>query len=244
VKRTTAIATLLFIGLIYSCSQKPEISANPAEEKSSATAYTVATKIPHPKGDATKADFIKAKKAYKEEITTDTLAFHKKDSIIKLPLMGKTPFAIFRDINEMDNESGVEDYSYIGQYKNAGLYVVSGNLYEHAEAYLVNRQTGVKTTLWETPSLSPDGRHIANLCMAYGLDGEPNGYQIWRLDPKKATTTVTKIKEIDQQEWTAVDFVWENNNTLIFKAVTIDDFMNANGEPKEKDFYYFRVKLQ
>lgn len=83
--------------------------------------------------------------------------------------------------------------------------------------------------------------------MNYGLEGVPNGIQIWRIDinEKNQVEPITIVKhiEIDQESWVPYDFVWETDNSIILKVVTVEIFLNASGQPKDNDFYFLRLNL-
>lgn len=192
---------------------------------------------------ATHEEFSKAKNKYKDQLVQDTLKMTKKNGVIVLPLQDPfySPSVIFTDTLGFGEEERRE-YHYLGQYPDLNLYLVAGSFWEHYECYLVNKEMGNTTVLWNNPKISPSSEYLANLSMPYGLEGIPNGIQIWKYD--KAYKAFIKIFELDQQIWAPEDFVWENETTLIMKVISVEKFWASNGEVNEKDFYYLRLKLK
>ncbi|GAB1447177.1 hypothetical protein MASR2M44_01680 [Bacteroidota bacterium] len=88
---------------------------------------------------------------------------------------------------------------------------------------------------------------MANSSALYGLEGEPNGIQIWHIDTTKSESgealSIQKYLEIDQQICAPDDFYWESDQSLILKVATVESYLNESGQPNEKDFYYLRLRL-
>ena len=84
--------------------------------------------------------------------------------------------------------------------------------------------------------------------MTYGLEGVPNGIQVWRIDRNENNQiepiSLSKHLELDQQIWAPEDFVWETDNSIILKVAAVDKYMNESGKPIENDFYYLRLNIQ
>lgn len=194
-------------------------------------------------------DFNNAKKSFIDKTVYDTIAFKKVNGEIKLPINEKwKPFVIFKDTLVNTDDSDIKEYYYAGQFEKIGFYIVGGIFWEHSEYYLINKRTGRQTTIWSSPTISPKNKFIANLSMAYGLEGEPNGIQIWRVDRQKNNQTepisLSKHIEIDQQIWAPDDFVWETDHSILLKVALVEDYMNENGRPNDSDFYFLRLKFQ
>jgi hypothetical protein len=193
-------------------------------------------------------DFNKAKNSFKDNTLYDTQAFKKINGEIKLPVDEKwQPFAIFKDTLLNTDDSGIRQYEYVGQFDKIGFYIVNGSFWEHNEYYLIDKRTGRQTTTWSTPIISPNEKYIANLSMAYGLEGVPNGIQIWRIDRHKENEvepiTIVKHLELDQQIWAPDDFAWETDNSIILKVASVENYLNENGHPNQNDFYYLRLTV-
>ena len=199
--------------------------------------------------NATANDFNIAKSKSKDKILYDTITFKKVNGEIKLPVNRKwKPFVAFTDTLLNTDETDIREFQYLGQFDKIGFYIVGGSFWEHYECYLIDKRTGRQTTIWNTPTISPDDKFIANLSMSYGLEGIPNGLQIWRIDRQENNQvepiSLVKHLELDQQIWAPDEFVWETDNSLILKVVAVDKFMNENGQPNENDFYYLRLRIK
>lgn len=199
--------------------------------------------------NATADDLNIAKSKSKDKILYDTITFKKVNGEIKLPVDRKwKPFVTFTDTLLNTDETDIREYKYLGQFDKIGFYIVCGSFWEHYECYLIDKRTGRQTTIWNTPTISPNNKFIANLSMAYGLEGVPNGLQIWRIDRQENNQvepiSLVKHLELDQQIWAPDDFVWETENSLILKVAAVDKFMNENGMPNESDFYYLRLRIK
>ena len=197
---------------------------------------------------ATIDDFAKAKMNFKDKILYDTTTFKKKNGIIKLPVDEKwQPFVFYTDTLVNTDEGGIREYKYLGQFDNIGFYIVEGNFYEHYECYLINKGIGNKITIWNKPIITTDEKFIANLSMPFGLEGVPNGLQIWRVDRHKENEvepiSISKYLELDQQIWAPLDFVWETNNSLLLKVIAVDKFWDSHGQLNNKDYYFIRLKI-
>ena len=161
---------------------------------------------------ATAADFSKAKRAYVDKTRYDSTTFTKVGREIKLPIAENGESIVrFKDTLVDTDESDVRQYKYIGRFEKIGFYIVGGDFWEHTEYYLIDKKTGRQTTTWGLPKISPRDKYIASLSMPYGLEGEPNGIQVWRLDRdeknKRETVSLSKHVELDQQDWAPDDFI-------------------------------------
>jgi len=198
---------------------------------------------------ASTEDFLKAKKLYVNKMLYDTTTFRKTNGEIKLPVDRKwKPFVTFTDTLLNTDDSDIREYQYLGRFDKIDFYVVGGSFWEHYECYLIDKLTGRQTTIWNTPMISPNDKFIANLSMAYGLEGVPNGLQIWRIDRHENNQvepiSISKHFELDQQIWAPIDIVWETDNSLILKVATIENYLKTNGESNENDFYCLRLIFQ
>jgi len=198
---------------------------------------------------ATADDFNIAKSKSKDKTLYDTTIFKKINGEIKLPVDSKwKPFVTFTDTLLKTDDTDIREYQYLGQFDKIGFYIVGGSFWEHYECYLIDKRTGIQTTIWNTPTISPDDKFIANLSMAYGFEGVPNGLQIWRIDRQVNNQveliSLVKHLELDQQIWVPDEFVWETDNSLILKVSEVEKFMNENGQPNENDYYYLRLQIK
>ena len=192
---------------------------------------------------ATEDDFLRAKNNYKDTFIQDTLTIQKFNGLIKLPLdePNYPSSIIFKDELVEVEETEEKVYQYLGHFPNS--YLVSGTFWEHYECYLIDKETGQKTTTWNKPFLSPASEYFANLSLDYGMEGVPNAIQIWRVDPKNRNN-LSKYVELDQQIWVPSYVVWESDNSVILKVSDLEKYLNEEGQPNENDYYYLRLRLK
>lgn len=239
---------LLFIWtiLLSACGQNSQSSDNASYEKKGTSIDSLQT---FSITKATADDFNKAKKSFVDKTLYDTTTFKKVNGEIKLPVDEKRrPFVTFTDTLLNTDNSDIRQYYYVGQFEKTGFYIVGGGFWEHSEYYLIDKRTGRQTVTWSSPTISPTDKFIANLSMSYGLEGVPNGIQVWRIDRnqnnKVEPISLSKHLELDQQIWAPNDFYWDTDNSLILEVAAVDKYMNENGKPNENDFYYLRLKIQ
>lgn len=194
--------------------------------------------------EASGYDYQKAKEYYNDRILYDTTEIHKINGQFKLPFYNNTSFITFTDTLQNTDSEDMRRFDYIGQFEDIGIYIVEGNFWEHYECYLIDQLTGEQTTIWNTPKLSPNSKYISNLSMSYGLEGVENGLQIWEIKSNKDHRTINSKIAIDQDMWIPIDLVWEENKSLILKAIKIDKYIESNGKPKDDDYYYQRLIIK
>lgn len=192
---------------------------------------------------ASTADFTKAKKNFRDKLVQDTLTIKKVNGVTELPLIKPhyPPSVIFTDTLSGTGETDEREYHYLGHFPDLGKYLVSGTFWEHSACYLIDKKTGNQTTTWNRPYLSPNSQFLGNLSMSYGLEGTPNGIQIWKVE---AQNHLSSYLDLNQQIWVPDDFVWESDNSLILRVTSVGSFLDSNGQPNEKDFYYLRLRLK
>ncbi len=238
------LTILYLVMLLVSCGQKQQAAVPVSNSHPLLIDSIQALSITN----ATAEDFLKAKQVYQEKTVFDTTVYRKYNHALRLPLYNKSRPLILKDTLVHTDDTEVRTYKYLGQFEKIGFYIVSGLFWEHYECYLIDKRTGDKTVVWNQPSLSPGEHFLANLSMDYGLEGVPNGLQIWRLDPypahQLAPVVLKKCVEIDQQIWAPTDFVWENDYALIVKVAAVEKFMNENGTPNQSDFFYLRCSIK
>lgn len=218
---------LVFLLLISACgetsnsrSKNAKTSVAKTKDTQENTANAIGTTVPYTtsntlslfsKEKASKADFDQAKANYSDTFIHDTLNIRKNAGVLKLKTgRGWKPYVIFTDTLAGTDDDSIREYKYLGHYKEINHYLVGGLFWEHYECYLIDKAKGKITTTWERPFISPDKQYLANLSMAYGLEGIPNGIQIWKVthhpNNQLEPITIEKFIEIDQQIWAPYDF--------------------------------------
>ncbi|MEY8022108.1 hypothetical protein AB8P51_14815 [Muriicola sp. SD30] len=129
-------------------------------------------------------------------------------------------------------EEGITEFKYLGYNPRIEFHAVSASFWEETEVYLIDNKTAKTTTIWNFPTYSPNDSLIACLSQEYGLEGIPNGFQVWKLS---ANRTLTKIEELDQKEWVPRELIWLDNSTIQLKITPVQQFYE-NGMPSDKIF--------
>ncbi|MBD0259673.1 MAG: hypothetical protein ICV83_28465 [Cytophagales bacterium] len=257
----------LLLVLLLACHQQHEVKHPPlsaariASDSSKATTPAVdsATEaVPQPEisgsevtytiMSATQQAYNQAIQHQTDPVLYDTMAHEKQDGVIRLPLTDPNkPSASFADTLTGTDDTAIRTYLYLGQLPSIGQYIVGGGFWEHSEAYLVDQHTGAVTMLWGIPVLSPSGKFVANLSMPYGLEGEPNGIQVWRVGNGKRNEgkVLAKMIEIDQQAWIPEELVWESDTAFLIKTTSVEQYWQAveKGQELPRDFTYLLVKM-
>ena len=237
---------IILTALISACGQSPE----PTEKIESAEREIVQKSLEtFSITETTAEEFELATSKFKDKTVYDSATFKKKDGEINLPVERKwKPFVTYRDTLLETDETEIREYKYIGQFEDIGYYIVGGSFWEHYECYLIDKRTGRQTTIWNTPTISPNDKFIANLSMAYGLEGVPNGIQVWSIDRNENNQvepiSINKYLELDQLIWVPEEFVWETDNSLILKVISVEKFMESSGQPKQSEYYFLKLKLK
>lgn len=162
----------------------------------------------------------------------------KKNDTIRIKT--KNQFIDFISHPNLDeNES---NYTYNGFNKNIGFHIVCGQYWEDYRCYLIDQETSRIDTLWTEPIFSPDNRYLISKSMDYGLEGIPNGFQIWHLNHKKQWI---KVNEIDQQEWIPIDINWLTEDSIEINSVTIKHYNEMNWDmEKLSEFDKIKMKIK
>jgi hypothetical protein len=227
---------LLLIALFYLASCSP-VESSKGTENTNSTQDIPAFCIEQ----VSKEVFEFAKKEYVEKLLRDTLSYKKQNRIITLPLTSNSNARrVFKDSIQGLEDENRKEYSYLGQLKEIDYYLVSVNYWEHFEVLLIDKKSGNSYTVWSVPLLSPNNKFIAAI-LPYGLEGEPVGIQILSVD-KTNYNQINKVIEIDQRTWNPIDFVWENDNSIILKVTAIPDF--SKGEKESKEYKFVRLKIR
>lgn len=226
--------------LLISCNRKNSQDNSNRKELSLAQPFSISK--------TTEQEYNYAVSKYSNRLLKD-IEEHKKDSgIIQLPIERRwNPFVEFKDILPESDETGFKEYRYLGQFENIGFYLVQGYFWEHSECYLIDKKTGNQTITWNTPIISPKNEFFANISTSYGLEGAPNGVQIWKIikrpENQSEPAYIEKYLELDQLIWVPIDFVWNENESLLIKVITVVNYMKYGKQDHEKNTYYLELKI-
>lgn len=261
-KKNTVLYTSIIAILLSGCGNvtKNKNIEKPVPELTDSYIYALCDSIINNQGNFDESDgtfsitkstideFEKANSKFKDQLNHDTTIIKKVKGEINLPLNRKwKPLKTFKDTLIETDDTEIREFQYLGQFENIGIYVVGGSFWEHYECYLINKHNGNTTTIWNTPTLSPNQKYIASLSMAYGLEGVPNGIQIWSIDSnienEAEPISINKFLEMDQLDWIPEELVWETNNSLILKVISVEHFMQSEGQPNAEDYYYLKFRI-
>lgn len=143
-------------------------------------------------------------------------------------------------VSKPNLEENISIYTYKGFNKNIQFHTVCGQYWETYRCYLIDQKTSKIDTLWTEPIFSPDSRYLISKSMDYGLEGMPNGFQVWHLDKNR---NWIKINEMDQQEWIPIEITWLSSDSIEIKTVTIDHYNEVNWE-KDKLTKFDNIKMK
>ena len=149
---------------------------------------------------------------------------------------------VFKDQVSKEDESSHITFDYIGHFKETNTSVIHVQFYEGSEIYLVNQTNKQLDTIWNIPKLSQDLNYYFNLSEEYGMEGVPNGFQIWKIKPDG---TLLKHSELDQLVWVPKEFAWLDSQTVILKVISVDKYVQENQiNENSTDLYYIKVRLK
>jgi hypothetical protein len=185
-----------------------------------------------------KIAFDKAKVKYRSGLLEDTLSIIKKEKKLTLPINTKEPIVLTDSLVEV-GDPDEREYNYYGQFKNEGFYLVGVRYWENYEFFLIDKKNGEQTSLWYFPELSPKSGFFANTSLPYGMEGQTNGLQIWKIDNGK----LIKYFEIDQDKWIPFKIYWESEKSLIVKVVEKEKF-DYFGSNKQPEYSYLLVNIK
>jgi len=185
--------------------------------------------------------FDKAKYDYNVVLNIDTISITKRDGQIKIPIRWiKDSNLIYKDKNFPNNEEANITYNYLGYYRDIDMYLIETRYYEAIEYCFVS-PNGSITTIWGKPIVSNDGKYFA--CFRpYGLEGEPNGIQIWKVKSDLVLYEgLYKIFEMNQLLFSPINCCWDINGSLLMQAEKMQSYYYPK-EPNET--YYLKLEFK
>jgi hypothetical protein len=238
---------ILTIWLVWtSCSDQTTEKTPPngtGRDSSSVNSFPADTSSLFSLSNVTADEFSKAKNSFKDKILYDSTTLRKKSDTLKIPTDNKIkPFVIFTDTLPNTDETEIRDYQYFGQFPEIGVYIAHLDYYEGSEFILIDKHTGMQTSVWNKPKLSPNDKFIANLSPSYGMEGVPNGIQVWRVN--KNGQRISKYIEIDQLVWVPYDFYWETESSLVLHVNSVEKFLEGDGRLKKEGRHFLRLTIK
>lgn len=148
----------------------------------------------------------------------------KSDSIVLI----ETQAGPISFVGTPSREVDVSTFEYIGLNPTTGFHIVKGRFWEHSEVYIIDDVSGHVDTLWSDPLFTRNDSLIVCKSLPYGLDGIPNGFQVWSLSDHRSWS---KLLEVDQQEWIPLELKWIDYQTFLVKRMFVSDFWEHGGKP-------------
>ena len=143
-------------------------------------------------------------------------------------LVKDSSVTIYTDVGEIvfkgrpSAETEISIFQFIEHKKSINYCVIEGSYWEHYENYLIDTKSGNIDTLWTQPRFSPNDSLLTCKSMDYGLEGIPNGIQIWELTPERKWV---KIIEINQRIWIPKKIIWLDNTQIKLSKISIDSYI-------------------
>jgi len=207
------IVFILPLFIFYSCSENAEVSSTTTEKEEPIVIESETFEELEDVNPSLEEQYAKAF----DDSRFSQIPITKTDSSFTLTLYNGSK--TFQDHNQ-DEPDGVE-FEFHGLNEKNGLYIVEGHYWEWYEYYLIDKTTGHTDTIWTKPIFSPDNKLLISKSVDWGLEGTPNGYQIWKM---LAEHKWIKLIEIDQQKWVPLGFSWISNDTFIMKKAKLSDY--------------------
>lgn len=221
---------ILIVGLLFvlSCSSDSKINKEKTKLKDTVANSDKLQKVNYSIYNETKfykiepstqQEFDDANKKYEQLLNTDkSQNVIVKDGVISI-YIANGELLTFSNVNS-SNEVDEKIFVYVGEIKPLKYYVITSKYWEGTECILINANNGDKDTMWTLPYVSPQQSYIACKSAPFGMDGVPNGLQIFKVQ----TNDLIRHIEINQQFWVPDRFVWKTDNEIIIRAVLIDDY--------------------
>lgn len=135
----------------------------------------------------------------------------------------------------LDKKNEELHHEYGGYIPGTKYVFVIANYYEGSNCFMINSQTGKTDTLWTLPYISNDKSTMVCKSLEYGLEGVPNGIQIF----KQESGGYRKKLQINQEKWVPINVCLSSDNKIYIKTQGIEDFLR-----KKDAFKYFEVQIK
>lgn len=235
------VFSLILILVLSCCKDKQATSVDDTTSKMRIGEPGVFSVIPIEKKYFDNASRLKA---YRVEI--DSSFFKKSGRNLEV-------FIYNRNHDKMDSiisfsgsaEDAEEDFVghyYLGYYKSLKSHLVQTQYYEGFRYDLISAK-GESVEIWGEPIFSHDGKYF--FCKKdYGLEGDPVGLQIWKINEtfdNLNSIEIVNIFNLEQFMFNPKDAYWDFDNSIVIKA----DKMVENLRIKEPvETYYLRLKIE
>jgi len=238
------IIYLIFVLWITSCTSNNNKERQQQSDLSDSLMVDIKSTNLFDVEDATITDFSNAEKKYNSNFISDTLNYKKQSNKLILPISNNKTVIYIDTLSPESESTDYRIYNYLGHYPEIGYYLIEAGFYEYASFYLIDMNTGKETEILGFPKFSSQQNYLININEMGGMGDEPIGYQIWKFNKKEKS--FIKIVEFNQFEWYPIDFVWENDKSVIIKVISFKskDYIDGINYKNSNDCVYKRLKLK
>lgn len=154
---------------------------------------------------------------------------------------------IFKNISP-DYEDAQQNYFYFGYNGQLNKHLVYASYYEHEEFLLIDHSTACIDTLNGRPYFSPNLKKVFSFYINPYEETEINGSYYSFVSDVEICIFFNNgsIKTIKHSfDFIPLEIRWKDDNTLLIKALSSEDYENVNGRLSEKtDCVYKRVTIK
>ncbi|HVI46645.1 MAG TPA: hypothetical protein VM802_17335 [Chitinophaga sp.] len=180
-------------------------------------------------GDITRQEFEQNKTSCKSDITYDSLQFRTVNGVTTINCNNGS--VSFKDNAGVPHDEDRLAFRFAGELKALNKYLVEVRGYEHGFYILLDKASGRKDTVSNTPHVSPDGRWI--VCEKE----DPYAEQSPSTDIDIYTVDNGTVKQVYHKafRWIARDLCWKDESMVYVKA--------ARGEGETAAIDYARLTI-
>ncbi|HBN04590.1 MAG TPA: hypothetical protein DD434_02205 [Bacteroidales bacterium] len=179
----------------------------------------------------TKEEFNRNKIEEENYFDRDTLAIRKDNGVIRLNCID----TVVKYIDNDDDGDRYCQYEYFGQIPFMNKYVVSGYFYEWINCFLVDKDSGKETVLFDTPLISPNKKHI--ISFSYNPYLNVIDFQLFSI----SGNDINLITELHFSGWNTTqknNFFWGKDNSFYLEVINPENYEEIN------DIYYIKISIK
>ena len=179
----------------------------------------------------TEEEFNMQKIKPKNYFVRDTLNVRKENGVIILNCNNKV-------VKYIDNDEEGDSFSlfeYFGQIPFMNKYVVSGYFYEWINCFLVDKDSGKETVLFDTPLIPPNKKHI--ISFSYNPYLNNTDFQLFSI----SGNDINLITELHFSRWKTTErdnFFWGKDNSYYLEVTHSENNEDTN------DIYYIKISIK
>jgi len=161
----------------------------------------------------------------------DTLAIRKDNGVIRLNCIDK----VVKYIDNDEEGDSFSLYEYFGQIPFMNKYVVSGYFHEWINCFLVDKDSGKETVLFDTPLISPNKKHI--ISFSYNPYDYITDFQLFSI----TGNDINLITELHFSRWKTTEkdnYFWGKDNSFYLEVT------HSENNEDIKDISYIRISIK